>query len=291
MLKKDEPSSSQTQPSSSQIHFDICGIPDVELNSSLQSKGTEQQLECSKNGPRVQQLTSGMVLLKKFINLKNQVEIIKQCRELGLGSGGFYQPGYKNGAKLNLQMMCLGRNWDPETKRYGHIRSIDDATPPSIPVEFKHLVQKAIQTSRAFIKRTSNSIEDTFPKMSLKETSNPTKDELPKMSPDICIVNFYTTSGKLGLHQDKDESYESISKGLPVVSFSLGDSAVFLYGDKKEDNAKKVILESGDVLIFGGESRLIHHGVGNILHGTAPKLLVDETNLHPGRLNLTFRQY
>ncbi|XP_077236635.1 DNA N(6)-methyladenine demethylase ALKBH1C-like [Tasmannia lanceolata] len=283
MLKKDEPSSSQ-------FCFDICQIPNVKLNASLLSENTGQ-LECFKNGPRAQELASGVVLLKNFINLRDQVKIIKKCRELGLGSGGFYQPGFKNGAKLNLQMMCLGKNWDPETKLYGHRRPIDDAEPPSIPVEFKHLVQKAIKTSRAFLKKTSNSIEDMLSKMALQETSNSMKDMIPKMSPDICIVNFYTTSGKLGLHQDKDESEKSISKGLPVVSFSLGDSALFLYGDKKVGNAKKVILESGDVLIFGGKSRLIYHGVAEILHETAPKLLLDETNLRPGRLNLTFRQY
>lgn len=92
--------------------------------------------------------------------------------------------------------------------------------------------------------------------------------------------------------QDRDESKESLDKGLPVVSFSLGDSAEFLYGDDRDvDKAGKVTLESGDVLIFGGESRLIYHGVPCIFPKTAPKRLLGQTNLRPGRLNLTFRQY
>lgn len=92
--------------------------------------------------------------------------------------------------------------------------------------------------------------------------------------------------------QDRDESKESLYKGLPVVSFSLGDSAEFLYGDDRDvDKANKVTLESGDVLIFGGKSRLIYHGVPCIFPKTAPKLLLGDTNLRPGRLNLTFRQY
>lgn len=92
--------------------------------------------------------------------------------------------------------------------------------------------------------------------------------------------------------QDKDESTESLRSGLPVVSISIGDSAEFLYGDQRDiDKAEKVILESGDVLIFGGESRHIFHGVSSILSRTAPEPLLEESNLRPGRLNLTFRKY
>ena len=62
--------------------------------------------------------------------------------------------------------------------------------------------------------------------------------------------------------QDRDESPESLAKGLPVVSFSIGDKADLLYGDQRDvDKADKVVLESGDVLIFGGKSRHIFHGV------------------------------
>jgi alkylated DNA repair dioxygenase AlkB len=51
-----------------------------------------------------------------------------------------------------------------------------------------------------------------------------------------------------------------------------------------------VLLESGDVIVFGGASRMIFHGVTGIRRGTAPRELVDATHLRPGRLNLTFRQ-
>jgi alkylated DNA repair dioxygenase AlkB len=92
--------------------------------------------------------------------------------------------------------------------------------------------------------------------------------------------------------QDKDESQSSLDKGLPVVSFSIGETAEFMFGDDRdEEKISKVDLESGDVLIFGGESRLIFHGVNNTKPKTAPKWLTDETSLRPGRLNLTFRQY
>jgi len=91
----------------------------------------------------------------------------------------------------------------------------------------------------------------------------------------------------MGLHQDKDESAESIASGAPVVSVSLGDSARFLLGGtQRRDPVETRWLESGDVFVFGGPARLRYHGVTRILAGSAPPALGLE-----GRFNLTFRQY
>ncbi|XP_073114538.1 DNA N(6)-methyladenine demethylase ALKBH1D [Elaeis guineensis] len=264
--------------------FDICtrdSTGPVKLNLSLLQVNREKrrERELTRNVPQHRYLRPGMILLKNFISHQNQVQIIKICRELGLGLGGFYRPGYRDGAKLHLQMMCLGKNWDPESRLYGDKRPFDGAVPPKIPEEFKKLVEGAIQACHDFLRQNSKSNKSV-------------EDELPGMSPDICLVNFYSTSGRLGLHQDRDESKDSLHKGLPVVSFSLGDSAEFLYGAERDvDRAEKVVLESGDVLLFGGKSRLIFHGVPCVQVNTAPKLLIEETKLKPGRLNLTFRQY
>ncbi|KAJ4978331.1 hypothetical protein NE237_009111 [Protea cynaroides] len=245
---------------------------------SLPAKNKEKrkELECFKRGEKLI-LRPGMVLLKKYISHTSQIKIIKKCQELGRGPGGFYQPHNRCGGKLCLQMMCLGKNWDSKMRSYGDRRSIDGAYPPSIPVEFKQLVEEAIRDSHAFIEQD----------LKLSDVEK----VLPQMSPDICIVNLYTESGKLGLHQDQDESPESLRRELPVVSFSIGDSAEFLYGkNRKIKMANKVVLESGDVLIFGGDSRLIYHGVSRIIPKSAPSSLVKETNLR-GRLNLTFREF
>ncbi|KAL9274263.1 Alpha-ketoglutarate-dependent dioxygenase AlkB-like protein [Drosera capensis] len=232
----------------------------------------------SMEGPKGKVLRSGMLLLQNYISIAEQVKIVKTCRALGMGQGGFYQPGYRDGAKLNLHMMCLGKNWDPEERNYGSIRSIDGTKPPAIPQDFIQLVKKAMKSSHEVISEGSG----------VRNAVN----ILPNVSPDICLVNFYSTSGKLGLHQDRDESQDSLDKGTPVVSFSIGDSAEFFYGDQRDiEKAEKVVLESGDVLIFGGKSRHVFHGVATVNPNSAPKMLVDETNLRPGRLNLTFRQY
>ncbi|OVA12668.1 Ribonuclease H domain [Macleaya cordata] len=266
------------------VAFDICKIISgdplkLEADLHVPEKNREQwkELDCSKNSLNQCILRSGMVLLKNYISYTDQIKIINVCRELGLGPAGFYQPVFRNGAKLRLQMMCLGKNWDPQTRLYERRRK-DGVIPPCIPDEFKKLVERALQDSHVLIK------ED------LKESN--AEDILPWMQPDICIINFYTNTGRLGLHQDRDESVRSLRKGLPVVSFSIGDSAEFLYGDNRDtDKAEKVVLESGDVLLFGGKARHIFHGVSSVFPDSAPRVLVEEAKLHPGRLNLTFREY
>ncbi|KAL9152815.1 hypothetical protein ABFS82_10G007000 [Erythranthe guttata] len=223
-------------------------------------------------------LRPGMVLFKSYIPISEQVAIVKRCQEFGRGPGGFYRPGYEDGAKLRLYMMCLGLDWNAQSRKYGDIRQHDNVKPPHIPDEFTSLVTKALDDSHTLIKQN-------FP------TEN-VEDVLPKMSPDVCIVNFYNTNGRLGLHQDRDESKCSLRKRLPVVSISVGDSAEFLYGDERDaDVADRVLLESGDVVIFGGESRHVFHGVKSIIPNSAPRELLENTNLRPGRLNLTFRKY
>ena len=91
------------------------------------------------------------------------------------------------------------------------------------------------------------------------------------MRADICLINWYGDDGRMGLHQDKDESRESIDAGVPVVSVSLGDTARFLFGGtRRRDPVESFLLESGDVFVFGGPSRLRYHGVTRIIPGTAP---------------------
>ncbi|XP_058776527.1 alpha-ketoglutarate-dependent dioxygenase abh1-like [Vicia villosa] len=252
-------------------HFDICtpkqSAGRVLLKSSLFARNREKRKEMKQSDKEIVLLRPGMVHLKGYISLTDQVKIVKVCRELGLGDGGFYQPGYKDGTKLHLKMMCLGKNWDPQTRQYGCQRLSDGSVSPKIPDEFLTLVHSVIKDSHSLIEPAS---------------SKP----LPVISPDICIVNFYEKNGRLGLHQYKDESDER----MPVVSFSIGDPAEFLYGDERDvDKAKKVVLESGDILIFGGKARNVFHGISAIKPDTAPSRLLEETNLcKPGRLELSF---
>jgi alkylated DNA repair protein (DNA oxidative demethylase) len=99
--------------------------------------------------------------------------------------------------------------------------------------------------------------------------------------PEACLVNYYETSARMGLHQDRDEE----DFDAPVLSVSLGDSAVFrVGGTERGGKTRSVKLSSGDVLIFGGPARLAYHGIDRVMAGTSTLLP------QGGRLNLTLRR-
>lgn len=99
--------------------------------------------------------------------------------------------------------------------------------------------------------------------------------------PDACLVNLYREGARMGLHQDKDEA----DLTHPVLSVSLGDTAVFrLGGVSRRDPTASVRLASGDVCVLAGPARLAHHGIDRVLSGSS--------RLVPGggRINLTLRR-
>jgi len=100
-------------------------------------------------------------------------------------------------------------------------------------------------------------------------------------APDSCLVNLYRGEAKMGLHQDTDEKDFSV----PVLSISLGDTAVFrLGGERRSDPTRALRLSSGDICLLAGPARRFYHGVDRILAGSS--------RLIPGggRLNLTLRR-
>jgi alkylated DNA repair protein (DNA oxidative demethylase) len=99
--------------------------------------------------------------------------------------------------------------------------------------------------------------------------------------PEACLVNFYSDTAKMGLHQDRDEQ----NLKAPVVSVSLGDSCLFRFGgENRNDRTQSIKLSSGDVVVLGNEGRLAFHGVDRIYPGTSTLLK------NTGRINLTLRR-
>lgn len=99
--------------------------------------------------------------------------------------------------------------------------------------------------------------------------------------PEACLVNFYGAGTKMGLHQDRDEE----DLDAPVLSVSLGDACRFrIGGAERTGKTVSLRLESGDVLAFGGPSRLAYHGVDRIYAGSSDLLR------RGGRINLTLRR-
>jgi alkylated DNA repair protein (DNA oxidative demethylase) len=99
-------------------------------------------------------------------------------------------------------------------------------------------------------------------------------------SPDACLINRYAPGARLSLHQDRDER----DQRQPIVSVSLGLPAIFLFGgNRRNDRPQRIRLDHGDVVVWGGPTRLAYHGV---------EALVDAEHPVAGRcrINLTFRK-
>jgi len=99
-------------------------------------------------------------------------------------------------------------------------------------------------------------------------------------APDACLVNRYEPGAKMSLHQDRDEQ----DFAAPIVSVSLGLPATFLFGGpKRNDTPRRYRLSHGDVVVWGGPSRLFFHGVAPLADG-------EHAALGRKRINLTFRK-
>ena len=203
-------------------------------------------------------LPAGAVHLASHLGIDEQRVLVSECRALLDGAVPGYVPIVRGGGKMHVRMLCLGRHWNGQTYRYESTRADFDGLPaPPLPKSFKALAD------------------------SIARAAGMTLDA------DLCILNFYDAEGRMGLHQDKDETPESIAAGCPVVSISLGDTARFLFGGlKRRDPIQSMPLESGDAFVFGGLSRLRYHGVSRIIPATAPRELQMS-----GRFNVTLRQF
>jgi DNA alkylation damage repair protein AlkB len=198
------------------------------------------------------------MLLRGFLAPDAQVALAAQCGSLMDGPVPGYVPIVRGGGHMHVRMLCLGRHWNGRTYAYEPTRADFDGLPaPPLPDNFRTLARDAAAEAGMSIEA------------------------------DLCILNFYDRSGRMGLHQDKDESERSLAAGVPVVSLSIGDTVHFLFGGtKRRDPVETIALESGDAFVFGGPARLRYHGVSRTVPGSAPPALAIG-----GRFNLTFRQY
>jgi alkylated DNA repair protein (DNA oxidative demethylase) len=204
------------------------------------------------------EVAPGAFHLTHYLSLDEQRALVDECRQLIDGDVPGYVPTVRGGGKMHVRMLCLGRHWNGRTYRYEPSRSdFDDRPAPPLPPRWRTLAGEIAASSGM------------------------------ALDADLCILNYYDTEGRMGLHQDKDESAETLAAGVPVVSISLGDTARFQFGGvKRRDPVEAIALESGDAFVFGGPARLRFHGVSRIIPRTAPP----ELQL-TGRFNLTFRQY
>lgn len=196
-----------------------------------------------------------MIDVVRRLSLAEQIEVRDACRDV-IGEAPLFIKTMPTGAAFRYRCTSAGPyGWLSDRKGYRYVKQhpVTKRPFPHIPPVIQDIALEAASQCGETLR------------------------------PETALINWYDIDGTLGLHQDRTE----ISRA-PVVSISLGDDCVFLIGGLQRKGPKrKLILHSGDVLIMGGEDRLVFHGVQKILPDTAPPELAFAQG---GRLNITIRQ-
>lgn len=199
----------------------------------------------------------GVVHLPDWLSLDQQREMVAACRSWAAGPVPIRHTRLSGGGVMSVQTVCVGWHWQP----YRYTRTADDVNGARV-AEFPDWL---LELGR-------RALLDAYRNLGAAAA----------YTPDTALINFYDGDAKLGMHQDKDERSRD-----PVVSLSIGDTCVFRLGNTENRNQPWADLElrSGDLLVFGGPSRLVYHGVPKVHAGTGNAA----TGLASGRLNVTMR--
>src|SRR5436853_7919008 len=123
------------------------------------------------------EIAPGAFHLAAYLSVDAQRSLVDRCRALVDGPVAAYVPTVRGGGKEDVRMLCLGRHWNGRTYRYEDVRSDFDGAPaPPLPEEFRVLAR------------------DIAASVGMR------------LDPDVCILNYYDDEGRMGLHQDKDET-------------------------------------------------------------------------------------
>ncbi len=172
---------------------------------------------------------------------------------------------------MSVRMTSLGWHWD-DTGLKKQAREFGGASPLPVPEWVVRMGRRALSDG------LRRSIAPGWPGFEDRELFRWAET----YTPDVALINYYDPDASMGMHQDKDED-----SAEPVVSLSVGDTALFRVGNPQTRNKpyRDVRLASGDLIIFGGPSRYMFHGVPKIFPGTAP----EHSPVARGRFNMTLR--
>ncbi|MBK5232295.1 MAG: alpha-ketoglutarate-dependent dioxygenase AlkB [Thermoleophilia bacterium] len=216
----------------------------------------ESEPERAKGEPV--EIAPGAVHVPGWLSLEEQRKLVESCRQWAQGPTPMRHPKVGRGGQMSVKMVSLGWHWLP----YRYSRTADDLDGQEIlpfPDWLKEMAKRGVADAHG-----DQAAADAY-------------------EPDAALINFYDEVAKMGLHQDKDEQSDA-----PVVSLSLGDTCVFRFGNTENRNKPwtDIELKSGDLFVFGGDSRYAFHGVTKLRPGTASP----QCGLTGGRLNLTIRE-
>ena len=202
--------------------------------------------------PSREEMADGAVLLRGFAR-PIQHDLLRAVDEV-TAQAPFRHMSTPGGFEMSVAMTnCGSLGWVTNAKGYRY-EEIDPATGkpwPAMPPIFRELAGKAAAQAG-----------------------------FAGFAPEACLVNRYEPGARMSLHQDRDEK----NYNEPIVSVSLGLPAIFMFGGlKRSDKPARYRLEHGDVVVWGGPSRLFFHGVAPLADG-------EHALLGRKRINLTFRK-
>jgi alkylated DNA repair protein (DNA oxidative demethylase) len=191
------------------------------------------------SGERPEPLAEGAVVLRGFAR-GEATALLAAVRKV-TAAAPFRNMITPGGLRMSVAMTNCGRaGWvtDRRGYRYEAADPMTGRTWPPIPVSFRELAVSAADAAG-----------------------------FAGFEPDACLVNRYEPGTRLSLHRDENERDLS----APIVSVSLGLPAVFLFGGlSRGDRPRRIPLESGDVVVWGGPARLTYHGVALLADGEHP---------------------
>jgi DNA oxidative demethylase len=199
-----------------------------------------------------ERLGDGATLLRGFAR-RQAADLVRLVDEIAVAAP-FRHMVTPGGFRMSVAMTSCGQaGWvtDRNGYRYAPVDPMTDRSWPAMPPLFRTLARRSAAMAG-----------------------------FTDFEPDACLINRYEPGARLSLHRDEDER----DLDAPVVSVSLGVPATFLFGGcSRKDRSRCLRLEAGDVVVWGGASRLAYHGV-------AP--LAEAENALTGRcrINLTLRK-
>lgn len=202
-------------------------------------------------------IAPGAMHLPGWLSMEQQRRLVDACRAWARGPVPLRRTALPGGGVMSVRTVCVGWHWLP----YRYSRTADDVNGARV-AEFPDWLA---ELGRAAVVAAFE------------------RGDAVGYAPDTALVNFYDGDARMGMHQDREER-----SGAPVVSLSIGDSCVFRFGNTETRGRPytDVVLESGDLFVFGGSSRFAFHGVPKVRPGTGDPA----TGLSGGRLNITLRE-
>ena len=197
------------------------------------------------------ELAPGLRYVPGYLDRDAQIGLLEDLRAIVRDAPLFQPTMPRTGAPFSVRITnCGALGWmsDREGYRYASVHPVSRRSWPAMP----EAVMRAWRDLAAY-----------------------------EREPEACLVNYYASGARMGLHQDRDEE----GFAAPVLSLSLGDTAVFRFGGtERRGPTRSIKLESGDAVILSGAARLVFHGVDRILVGSSTLLT------EGGRFNLTVRR-